>query len=112
MPATIVMPANSPKTKRERTKGYGAEVVLYDRDREDREAIARGICEKHGATLVPPFDDPKIIAGQGTLGREIADDLAALGARAGYRRGSGLGRRAHRRRCRRHQGAVSEAQRS
>jgi threonine dehydratase len=79
IPATIVMPADSPKTKRERTKAFGAEVVLYDRDREDREAIARGLCEKNGATLVPPFDDPKIIAGQGTLGREIADDLAALG---------------------------------
>jgi threonine dehydratase len=79
IPATIVMPADSPKTKRERTKALGAEVMLYDRDREDREAIARGLCEKHGATLVPPFDDPKIIAGQGTLGREIADDLAALG---------------------------------
>jgi threonine dehydratase len=79
IPATIVMPADSPKTKRERTKAFGAEVVLYDRDREDREAIARGLCDKNGATLVPPFDDPKIIAGQGTLGREIADDLAALG---------------------------------
>lgn len=79
IPATIVMPADSPKTKRERTAGYGAEVVLYDRDREDREAIAREICAKRGATLVPPFDDPKIIAGQGTLGREIAEDLAALG---------------------------------
>ncbi len=82
MPAVIVMPADSPKTKRERTKGYGAEVVLYDRDREDREAIAREICAKRGATLVPPFDDPKIIAGQGTLGREIADDMSALGALA------------------------------
>lgn len=80
IPATIVMPADSPRTKRERTKGYGAEVVLYDRDREDREAIARGICDKRGATLVPPYEDPRIIAGQGTLGREIADDLAALGA--------------------------------
>jgi threonine dehydratase len=79
VPATIVMPADSPKTKRERTKGYGADVVLYDRDREDREAIARAICAKNGATLVPPYDDPKVIAGQGTLGREIADDLAALG---------------------------------
>lgn len=82
MPAVIVMPADSPKTKRVRTKGYGAEVVLYDRDREDREAIAREICAKRGATLVPPYDDPKIIAGQGTLGREIADDMAARGAAA------------------------------
>ena len=65
--------------KRERTKAYGAEVVLYDRDREDREAIARDIAGKRGATLVPPYDDPKIIAGQGTVGREIAEDMAALG---------------------------------
>ncbi|WP_022720623.1 threonine/serine dehydratase [Rhodopseudomonas sp. B29] len=79
MQATIVMPADAPLSKRERTKGYGAEVVLYDRDREDREAIARDIATKRGATLVPPYDDPKIIAGQGTVGREIAEDLAALG---------------------------------
>src|SRR5579864_4788577 len=79
MPATIVMPADSPLLKRERTKSYGAEVVLYDRDREDREAIAREIAAKRGATLVPPYDDPKVIAGQGTVGREICEDLAALG---------------------------------
>src|SRR4030095_8478435 len=79
MRATIVMPADAPRSKRERTKGYGAEVVLYDRDREDREAIARGIAGEHGATLVPPYDDLKVIAGQGTVGREIAEDLAALG---------------------------------
>jgi threonine dehydratase len=81
MRATIVMPADAPRSKRERTKGYGAEVVLYDRDREDREAIARGIAGKHGATLVPPYDDLKVIAGQGTVGREIAEDMAALGIR-------------------------------
>jgi threonine dehydratase len=79
MRATIVMPADAPRSKRERTKGYGAEVVLYDRDREDREAIARNIADKHGATLVPPYDDPKVIAGQGTVGREIVEDMAALG---------------------------------
>lgn len=79
MQATIVMPADAPLSKIERTKAYGAEVVLYDRDREDREAIARGIAEKTGATLVPPYDDPKVIAGQGTVGREIVEDLAALG---------------------------------
>ena len=78
MPATIVMPADAPVAKRERTKSYGAEVVLYDRDKEDREAIARAICDKRGATLVPPYDDPKIVAGQGTAGREIALDLAGL----------------------------------
>src|SRR6202790_242102 len=79
MQATIVMPADAPLSKRERTRAYGAEVVLYDRDREDREAIAREIAAKRGATLVPPYDDPMIIAGQGTVGREIAQDMAALG---------------------------------
>src|ERR1700756_2695147 len=79
MQATIVMPADAPLSKRERTKAYGAEVVLYDRDREDREAISRDIAGKRGATLVRPYDDPLVIAGQGTVGREIADDMAALG---------------------------------
>jgi threonine dehydratase len=79
MQATIVMPADAPLSKRERTKAYGAEVVLYDRDREDREAIARDIAGRRGATLVRPYDDPFVIAGQGTLGREIAEDMAALG---------------------------------
>jgi threonine dehydratase len=79
MRATIVMPADAPLSKRERTKAYGAEVVLYERDREDREAIARGIAAERGATLVPPYDDTKVIAGQGTVGREIADDMTALG---------------------------------
>ncbi|MEN3350016.1 MAG: threonine dehydratase [Bradyrhizobium sp.] len=79
MQATIVMPADSPLTKRERTKSYGAEVVLYDRDRDDREAIANGIAGQRGATLVRPYDDPFVIAGQGTAGREIAEDMAALG---------------------------------
>ncbi|MFY9955452.1 threonine/serine dehydratase [Bradyrhizobium sp.] len=79
MRATIVMPSDAPMTKRERTKGYGAEVVLYDRDREDREAIAHEIAGKRGATLVRPYDDPFVIAGQGTVGREIAEDMAALG---------------------------------
>src|SRR6202167_4468019 len=79
MQATIVMPKDAPLSKRERTKGYGAEVVLYDRAREDREAIAGEIARKRGATLVPPYDDPLVIAGQGTLGREIAEDMAALG---------------------------------
>src|SRR5258708_30874755 len=79
MKATIVMPADAPLSKRERTKAYGAEVVLYDRDHEDREAISNGIAGKRGATLVRPYDDPFVIAGQGTVGREIAEDMAALG---------------------------------
>lgn len=79
MRAIIVMPADAPLSKRERTKAYGADVVLYDRDHEDREAIARGIADKCAATLVPPYDDPLVIAGQATVGREIADDMAVLG---------------------------------
>jgi threonine dehydratase len=78
VPAVIVMPSDAPLLKRERTASLGAEVVLYDRDKEDREAIARAIAEKKGAVLVPPYDDPLIIAGQGTLGREIVEDLAKL----------------------------------
>jgi len=78
-PAVIVMPSDAPKAKRERTAALGAEIVLYDRDREDRAAIARDIAQKRGAVLVPPFDDPLVIAGQGTAGREICEDLDARG---------------------------------
>jgi threonine dehydratase len=79
MPAVIVMPADAPRPKRERTAQRGAEVVLYDRARDDREAIARRIADERHAVLVPPYDDPLIIAGQGTAGREIIEDLAAQG---------------------------------
>jgi threonine dehydratase len=79
MPAVIVMPRDAPRPKRERTASMGAEVVLYDRASEDREAIARRIADERGAVLVPPYDDPMIIAGQGTTGAEIVEDLAALG---------------------------------
>jgi len=82
LPATIVMPADAPVFKRERTKSYGARVVLYDRERESREEIAQSIASESGATLVPPFDDPRIVAGQGTVGYEIAEDLRALGLAA------------------------------
>src|SRR5580765_3253319 len=71
MPAVIVMPSDAPRPKRERTKALGAEVVLYDREREDREKIARDLAEARGAVLVPPYDDALIIAGQGTTGSEI-----------------------------------------
>jgi threonine dehydratase len=79
MPAVIVMPSDAPRPKRERTAALGAEVVLYDREREDREKISREIAAQRGAVLVPPYDDPLVIAGQGTTGREVIDDLAALG---------------------------------
>jgi threonine dehydratase len=79
MPAVIVMPADAPRPKRERTAALGAEVVLYDRTTEDRAAIAQEIAETRGAVIVPPFDDPMVIAGQGTVGREIIEDLSAQG---------------------------------
>jgi threonine dehydratase len=77
--ATIVMPSDAPRAKRERTAALGAEIISYDRDKEDRAAIAKTIVAERGATLVPPYDDPLIIAGQGTIGREIVEDLERLG---------------------------------
>ncbi len=76
--AIIVMPSDAPTVKLEATRGYGAQIVLYDRQREDREAIARGIAEDRGAVLVPPFDDPLVIAGQGTIGLELAEQWPEL----------------------------------
>lgn len=78
VPAVIVMPSDAPRLKQERTKGHGAEIVLYDRATEDRDAIARRIASERGAVVVPPFDDFHVIAGQGTVGLEIAEDLNAL----------------------------------
>jgi threonine dehydratase len=79
MPALIVMPSDAPRPKIEGTRALGAEIVLYDRRREDREAIAGRIRDERGATLLKPFDDPAIIAGQGTVGLEIAEDAAHMG---------------------------------
>ncbi len=81
LPAVIVMPRDAPKIKIENTKGYGAEVVLYDRLTEPREEIGDRLCEERGATLVRPYDDGGIIAGQGTCGLEIARQAETLGAR-------------------------------
>lgn len=78
--ATIVMPADAPRVKTEATLKWGAKVVAYDRRRESREAIAGAIAQQSGATIVPSFDDRHIIAGQGTIGLEIAAQSAALGA--------------------------------
>lgn len=80
--ATIVMPSDAPRLKIEATRGYGAEVVLYDRHTQSREDIAAAIQAKLGAVLVPPFEDPFIIAGQGTAGLESALDLKAMGLSA------------------------------
>ena len=80
IPASIVMPADAPKTKLEGTRALGADVVTYDRVRDDREAIGRAIAERDGAVLIRPYDDPLIIAGQGTTGLELARQAAQVGA--------------------------------
>lgn len=80
MPAVIVMPADAPRVKAEATRGYGAEVVFYDRLTESREAISAGIAAERGAVMVPAFDDPHIMAGQGTVGLEIVRQAQALGS--------------------------------
>lgn len=77
---TIIMPEDAPSLKIANTRGYGAEVVLYNRRTESREQIAADILERSGATLVRPFDDPQIIAGQGTCGREIFQQARDLDA--------------------------------
>ena len=81
VPATIVMPADAPRVKMQNTLALGAEVVTYDRLRESREQIAAQLAAERGAVLVPSFDDPDIIAGQGTVGLEIAEQADELGAR-------------------------------
>jgi threonine dehydratase len=80
MPAAIVMPSDAPAIKVANTRGYGAEVVFYDRYTEEREAIAGRIARERGAELLPPFDDARVIAGQGTVGLELAAQAQALGA--------------------------------
>jgi threonine dehydratase len=75
IPAVIVMPADAPRVKVEGTRGEGAEIIFYDRRNESREAIAAKISEETGATVVPSFDDVAIVAGQGTVGLEIAEQL-------------------------------------
>ena len=78
--SAIVMPANSPRIKIERTRAFGAEVVPYDRVKEDRDAIARELCASRRAALVHPFDDIDVIAGQGTAGLEMMEQAEAIGA--------------------------------
>ncbi|MBT9290225.1 threonine ammonia-lyase [Prosthecodimorpha staleyi] len=79
LPATIVMPSDAPAIKRERTEGYGATVVSYDRSSQDRDALTEAIAAEKGATLVHPYDNRDVIAGQGTIGLEIVEDLRARG---------------------------------
>lgn len=80
IPATIVMPQDAPAAKMAATRGYGGNVVTYDRYTEDREQIGRDLAAKHGLTLIPPYDHPDVIAGQGTAAKELFDEVGPLDA--------------------------------
>lgn len=80
IPATIIMPHDAPAAKVAATKGYGGKVVAYDRYTEDREKIGRNLAEKQGLTLIPPYDHPHVIAGQGTATKELIEEVGQLDA--------------------------------
>jgi len=80
IPATIVMPTDAPAAKVAATRGYGAEVVFYDRYTEDREAIGRALAAKHGMTLIPSYDHPDVLSGQGTAAKELFESVGQLDA--------------------------------
>jgi len=80
IPATIVMPHDAPVVKVTATKGYGGNVVIYDRYKGDREQIGRDLAQEHGMTLVPPYDHPDVIAGQGTAAKELIEEVGGLDA--------------------------------
>ncbi|NLU69150.1 pyridoxal-phosphate dependent enzyme [Streptomyces sp. HNM0574] len=78
--AVIVMPEDAPQTKLDATRGYGAEVITYDRYAEDRVAIGERIAGEQGLTVIPPYDDPHVMAGQGTVALELLEETGELGA--------------------------------
>jgi len=78
IPATIVMPLDAPAAKVAATRGYGGKIVTYDRYTEDREQIGRSLAEKQGLTLIPPYDHPDVIAGQGTAAKELIEEAGSL----------------------------------
>ncbi|VWD43062.1 serine/threonine dehydratase [Burkholderia lata] len=80
IPATIVMPQDAPAAKMAATRGYGGKVMTYDRYTEDREQIGRDLAAQHGLTLIPPYDHPDVIAGQGTASKELFDEVGPLDA--------------------------------
>ncbi|MBV9889584.1 MAG: threo-3-hydroxy-L-aspartate ammonia-lyase, partial [Rhizobacter sp.] len=106
MPAVIVMPHDAPAAKVAATRGYGGDVVVYDRYRDDREAIGRKLAKERGMTLIPPYNHPDIIAGQGTAVKELIEDVGELDALfvplggGGLLSGSALAARALAPRCR------------
>jgi threonine dehydratase len=90
VPAVIVMPADAPPGKLAATRGYGAEVVLYERRTADREAIARAVALERGSTLIPPYDLAAVIAGQGTVGLELVEDAGPVDVLVACCSGGGL----------------------
>ncbi len=90
IPAVVVMPDDAPQVKVDATRGYGAQVVIYNRLTEDREEIARRLSQERGLTFVPPFDDPNIIAGQGTAALELLEEVPDLDALVAPIGGGGL----------------------
>ena len=80
LPATILMPKDAPQAKVDATRGYGGEVILFDRYTQDREALTRQLAQERGMTLIPPYDHPDVIAGQGTAVKELLDDVGELDA--------------------------------
>lgn len=88
--AMVVMPQDAPQSKIAATRGYGAQIIFYDRQREDREEVARAVAEREGAVLVPPFDDYMVMAGQGTCALELFEDVPDLDCIAVPTSGGGL----------------------
>lgn len=80
IPATIIMPHDAPAAKVAATQGYGGHVVFYDRYTEDREQIGRDLAEKHGQTLIPSYDHPDVLSGQGTAAKELFEEVGPLDA--------------------------------
>lgn len=78
IPAAILMPTDAPQAKVDATRGYGAEVVLFDRYKQDREALAKALAEERGMTLIPPYDHPDVLAGQGTAAMELISEVGEL----------------------------------
>ena len=78
IPRLIVMPGDAPAVKRAATEGYGAAIVPYDRERDDREAIGRRIAAERGLTIIPPYDHPHVVAGAGTAARELIDEVGPI----------------------------------
>ena len=102
VPVTMVMPTDAPAMKAAATQGYGAEIVFYDRYADDREAITRQLAADRGLALLPPFDHPDIIAGQGTAAKELIEEVGPLDALLVCLGGGGLlpAARSPPRRCR------------